>query len=1623
MADSRVIITAQADQAIQEFNRLRSSATGSLQQIGQGAGQFDRVTQSAAQTRAALRQVPAQLTDIVVSLQSGQAPLTVFLQQGGQLRDMFGSAGAAAKALGGYVVSLINPFTVAAGAGLVLALAYNQGSHEADLYTKALVMNGNAVATTTGQMADMARHISATVGTQGAAAEAVAEIASTSQVAAHNLEEFGQEAVLAQKYIGKSVQDTAKDFAELGKAPVDASRKLNDQYHYLTFATFAQIKALDEQGRHEEALELAQRTYSQSMTERANKLKANLGPIEGAWKGVGDWAKKAWDNMLNIGREDTLEQKLAKVAERIKKTEQARYSFVNGKDANERLPALRAEQEALQAQQREQTRANEAKEKAQKLDEAKYRWDDLADQHKSKKDKLAEDITRATNTGAAAGIKPEEIKKVVDQIKAEYGDLNNVGIAALEAQRNVDRELLAGSLASLESRHKRMLITDEQYYQQKRDLELKDLDAESASIKKQANLAAGKSDLAEREKYLGALQVLQQRRKNIIQAADDEIAASADAVRRAVREQINTWSAATTNEQAQLQEETALFGQSAEARKIASAQLKVDADLRQFLASQQKQGHTLTDQEIADLRAAAKARKDNIAAIMGEQQAREGAEQLRQANARFAAESIIDDRARSKALLEVEADTWRERIKLAGEGTEAQKLLQTQFDTWYANQSARPQIEAQKQLWQSLEQTAHQTFISIADGGKSAATRLKDSLKNILFDWLYQMTLKQWIINVGATLGTSGSGAGAAGGSSGGGVLDWVSAGKKLYDGITTGFASVGASLGGIVSGLGNLVGSSSISAFGTGMGMTSAQAANAAAAYNGAGMTGVGSSLSTGSAVGSVAGAAAGVAAGVYGGRALSGGYAAFGGSGNGAVNAGTAIGATVGSIVPVIGTALGAVVGGLLGGAVNRLFGHKAKEVTSEGITGTFDGNGFSSGQQYANWVQKGGIFRSDKHGTDITPVSAELQKALGDGFAAVKTTTQEFAKTLGVSADVVNGYSKSLNLELTKDSAKNDELIGKLFSDIGDELAARIVPSIATFSKEGETASATLQRLAGDFQTVDAMLVTLGRTSEQAFGVVGVASLQARERLIALAGGTDALASQTQYFADTFLSKAEQIAPVQKMVAEKLGELGQQGLKTKDDFKQAVLGLVNSGQLATEKGAATYAALLALAPAFAAVAEYAQDAGDSVAQAAEKFAAAKSVADSLFNAADGAFATLQNVINRERSAISAEHDVRMKGIQQRIDAENATIAKLRGLSDSLHAALGQVEVTADSLESRSAAQAKIQAALAIARVGGPLPTADSLKGALGVVTRDAASQFATYNDYLRDRARTANDIGELANLTDQGISVEERTLDVLEKQKDQEQLQFESEMKKLDEQLAAAQEQVDLLKGNNAALLSLTQALAAFGSALQAAQANPIAGSTAPITQAYQTYLGRNPEADGLAWWQQQAANGVPISSIVNGIKNSNEAKIQNLYGSILGRGADADGLQFYMNAISSGASIDQVRGWLQNSDEYKNKVPAFATGGDHVGGARLVGEFGPELEVTGPSRIFNAQQTASMLRGGSNEDLVQELQELRKETVELRKMTESHLYAIAKSTRQTADLQDTWEVVGQPKVRAE
>jgi len=65
-----------------------------------------------------------------------------------------------------------------------------------------------------------------------------------------------------------------------------------------------------------------------------------------------------------------------------------------------------------------------------------------------------------------------------------------------------------------------------------------------------------------------------------------------------------------------------------------------------------------------------------------------------------------------------------------------------------------------------------------------------------------------------------------------------------------------------------------------------------------------------------------------------------------------------------------------------------------------------------------------------------------------------------------------------------------------------------------------------------------------------------------------------------------------------------------------------------------------------------------------------------------------------------------------------------------------------------------------------------------------------------------------------------------------------------------------------------------------------------------------------------------------------------------------------------------------------------VPAFATGGTHMGGLRMVGENGPELEVTGPSRIYSAPQTRAMMSGGDNDRLEMLVEKLTMEVARMR-----------------------------------
>ena len=91
------------------------------------------------------------------------------------------------------------------------------------------------------------------------------------------------------------------------------------------------------------------------------------------------------------------------------------------------------------------------------------------------------------------------------------------------------------------------------------------------------------------------------------------------------------------------------------------------------------------------------------------------------------------------------------------------------------------------------------------------------------------------------------------------------------------------------------------------------------------------------------------------------------------------------------------------------------------------------------------------------------------------------------------------------------------------------------------------------------------------------------------------------------------------------------------------------------------------------------------------------------------------------------------------------------------------------------------------------------------------------------------------------------------------------------------------------------------------------------------------------------------------------------------------------------FSSGAEHFALHGQFEDR-------PAFANGGTHRGGMRLVGERGPELEVTGPSRIYSARQTSEMMHDDVLRKEVREMKEYMRELVKINNRQERSLKEI-------------------------
>ncbi|EOW4545926.1 phage tail length tape measure family protein [Raoultella planticola] len=412
------------------YDRLNSKLAESRDALEKTQSKLGKTGMSAKQTAWAMSMIPAQMTDIVVGLSTGQSPFMVLMQQGGQLKDMFGGIGPAIKGVGGYVTGLINPFTLAAAAVGVLGLAYYKGSQEQDEFYKSLTLTGNLVGKTSGQLADMAARVSvAANSTTGAAASTLNQLVSSGKVAGDSLERVTTAIVKTSEATGIATDKLVSDFNDIAADPVAAITKLNDQYHFLTLATYNQIKALQDEGNQQEAARVANESYSSSLIQRSNDIKENLGLLEKAWDGVWGSAKKAWDAMFDVGREQTLADKLATLNENIAEAQkgQAEGGFWNGFSARfSNLPEMLKQRDAIQSQITAEDTLNGILSDHDKAEQKRIKTQQEADrvnqQYLSNADKRNQAIKQQSEFLKAGAITADQYAKNVSRINEMYKD-------------------------------------------------------------------------------------------------------------------------------------------------------------------------------------------------------------------------------------------------------------------------------------------------------------------------------------------------------------------------------------------------------------------------------------------------------------------------------------------------------------------------------------------------------------------------------------------------------------------------------------------------------------------------------------------------------------------------------------------------------------------------------------------------------------------------------------------------------------------------------------------------------------------------------------------------------------------------------------------------------------------------------------------------------------------------------------------------------------------------------------------------------------------------------------------------------------------------------------------------
>ncbi|EEQ4706891.1 phage tail tape measure protein, partial [Escherichia coli] len=163
----------------------------------------------------------------------------------------------------------------------------------------------------------LSRAISGNGITQHAAAGALAQVVGSGAFRGNDIGMVARAAAQMERSVGQSVSDTINQFKRLKDDPVNAAKALDNELHFLTATQLEQIRVLGEQGRSSDAARIAMSALAEETGRRTADIDNNLNALGSTLKYLSDLWSRFWDAAMNIGREDSLDEQIAALQEKV----------------------------------------------------------------------------------------------------------------------------------------------------------------------------------------------------------------------------------------------------------------------------------------------------------------------------------------------------------------------------------------------------------------------------------------------------------------------------------------------------------------------------------------------------------------------------------------------------------------------------------------------------------------------------------------------------------------------------------------------------------------------------------------------------------------------------------------------------------------------------------------------------------------------------------------------------------------------------------------------------------------------------------------------------------------------------------------------------------------------------------------------------------------------------------------------------------------------------------------------------------------------------------------------------------------------------------------------------------